>query len=140
MAKRPSFTKAALEAARASDDKKSCDIKLYDVRRSSALTDYFLVATVENAPHASAVQDEIDRRVRAVMGTIARRCDGGARANWRVLDYGGLVVHLMNTASRSFFGIERLWEAARLLQWDTPSPASARRKPRSRVHRRTTKA
>ncbi len=131
MGKRPSFTKAALEAARASDDKKSIDIKLYDVRRSSTLTDYFLVATVESAPHASAVQDEIDERVRSVMGAVGRRRDGGHRANWRVLDYGGLVVHLMNDAARSFFGIERLWETARLVRWDTPASAPPRRKPRS---------
>ncbi|MBK8574256.1 MAG: ribosome silencing factor [Elusimicrobia bacterium] len=131
MTHRPSFRKAALEAARASDDKKSSDIKLYDVRRSSPLTDYFLVATVENAPQASAVQDEIDQRVRTVMGAVGRRRDGGHRANWRVIDYGGLVVHLMNAASRSFFGIERLWETARLVRWDTPPSAPPRRKARS---------
>ena len=118
MTKRFSFRKAALEAARAADHKKSANIKLYDVHRSSTLADYYLVATVESTPHASAVQDAIDRSLQALLGAVGRRCDGGVRANWRVLDFGGLVVHLMSESARSFFDLERLWESARPVQWD----------------------
>lgn len=118
MTKRLSFRKAALEAARAADNKKSTHIKLYDVRRSSTLADYYLVATVESAPHSSAVQDEIERSLQTLLGTVGHRRDGRARAPWRVLDYGGLVVHLMNESSRSFFDLERLWESARPIHWD----------------------
>lgn len=113
MTKRFSFRKAALEAARAVDDKKADQIKLYDVRRSSTIADYLLVATVESTPHSMAVQEELDRRLQHVVGEGRRRCDGGVRANWRVLDYGGLVVHLMNESARAFFDLERLWESAR---------------------------
>ncbi len=117
MTKRLSFRKAALAAARAADDKKAGQIKLYDVRRSSTIADYLLVATVESASHSAAVQDEIDRCIQNVLGVVGRRRDGGARTNWRVLDYGGLVVHLMNEASRTFFDLERLWESARPVVW-----------------------
>lgn len=113
MTKRFSFRKAALEAASTADDKKADQIKLYDVRRSSTIADYILVATVESTPHSIAVQEEMDRRLQNVLGEGRRRCDGGARANWRVLDYGGLVVHLMNESARAFFDLERLWESAR---------------------------
>lgn len=116
MTQRVSFRKAALAAAQAADEKKSVDIKLYDVRRSSTIADYFLVATVESAPQSAAVEDEIDRRLASIVGAGGRRRDGGARAPWRVLDYGGLVVHLMNAAARSFFDLERLWESARRVQ------------------------
>jgi hypothetical protein len=68
MGKRFSFRKAALEAARAADDKKSIDIKLYDVRHGHPPCGLYLVATVESAPHASAVQDEIDQSSALVMG------------------------------------------------------------------------
>lgn len=117
MGKRFSFRKAALEAARSADDKKSIDIKLYDVQRSSTIADYILVATVESGPHSEAVQDEMDYRLKNVLGVGGRRCDGGTRSSWRVIDYGGLVVHLMNESSRIFFDLERLWETARIVRW-----------------------
>lgn len=130
MTKRLSFRKAALAAARAADDKKSTHIKLYDVRRSSTLADYYLVATVESAPHSSAVQDEIERSLQTLLGTVGHRRDGHARTHWRVLDYGGLVVHLMNDSARTFFDLERLWESAHLVLWETPPPVSPRQNPR----------
>lgn len=106
-----------MEAARSADDKKSLNIKLYDVHRSSTIADYILVATVASVPHSAAVQDEMDRRLKIVLGTGGRRCDGGTRTHWRVIDYGGLIVHLMNEASRTFFDLERLWETARTVRW-----------------------
>jgi ribosome-associated protein len=121
MGKRVSFRKAAVEAARVADEKKSIDIKLYDVQRSSPIADYILVATVESAPQSVAVQDEMDRRLKTFLGAGGRRCDGGTRANWRVIDYGGLVVHLMSESSRSFFDLERLWETARTVRWQKGS-------------------
>jgi ribosome-associated protein len=120
MGKRFSFRQAALDAARAADDKKSIDIKLYDVRHASPIADYILVATVESAPHSAAVQEEMDRRLSAGVGPRGGRCDGGARSGWRVIDYGGLVVHLMNDGSRTFFDLERLWETARRVRWQPP--------------------
>ncbi len=122
----------ARAAARAADDKKARDVKLFDVRRSSTFADYFVLATVDSGPQASAVAKEIDLQVRALSGGRALRFDGGDRAAWRVLDFGGLVVHLMTEPVRTFYGLERLWELARVVPWaaSTPPRASRSRKPR----------
>jgi ribosome-associated protein len=129
----PSFARAARAAALAADDKKARDVKLYDVRRSSTFADYFIVATVDSGPQASAVAEAMELRVRAVSGTRVLRSDGGERAAWRVLDFGGLVVHLLTEPARAFYGLERLWESARALSWaeapDAPRPSAGKTRP-----------
>lgn len=116
--RRISFFRAAQVAARAADDKKAEQVSLYDVGRSSSIVDYFIVATVESSAHASAVEEEIDRCVTPVLGTGRVRRDGGGRVSWRVLDYGGLIVHLMSEALREYYDLERLWESARPVAWE----------------------
>ncbi len=115
------FLSAARAAARAADDKKALDVRVYDLRRSSALTDFCLVATVESSPQMAAVEDEIARRL-SDEGLAPLRRDGSPRAPWRVVDFGGLVVHLMDARARAFYGLERLWESARSVPWEPTPP------------------
>jgi ribosome-associated protein len=131
MGKTSPFLLPAREAARAADDKKALDVNLFDLRRSSAVAEYVLVVTVGSAPQAAAVEDEIDRRVHAAAGLHPLRREGGSRAPWRVLDYGGMVVHLMNPSVRSFYDLERLWESARKVLWHKRPPAAPRSRARS---------
>jgi ribosome-associated protein len=117
MKRSPPFSLAARAAARAADEKKASDVLLYDVSRSSSLADYILIVTVESTSHAAAVEDAMDEAVLDVLGTGRVRRDGGGRVSWRVLDYGGLIVHLMSESLREFYGLERLWESVRPVAW-----------------------
>ncbi|MBP9698593.1 MAG: ribosome silencing factor [Elusimicrobia bacterium] len=128
MVRRSPYSRAARRAARAAENKKAIDIKLYNVSAFSPLAEYYLVATVESSPQADAVADEISDALKGLSGCSSVRREGRSRAPWRILDYGGLVVHVMNSAARGFYGLERLWESARIVKWNT-SAGSARRKP-----------
>ncbi|MBK8872288.1 MAG: RsfS/YbeB/iojap family protein [Elusimicrobia bacterium] len=59
MVRRSPYSRAARRAARAAENKKAIDIKLYNVSAFSPLAEYYLVATVESSPQADAVADEI---------------------------------------------------------------------------------
>jgi ribosome-associated protein len=128
MVRRSPYARAAKRAARAAENKKAIDIKLYNVASFSPLAEYYLVATVESAPQADAVADEISDALKGWSGCSVVRREGRSRAPWRILDYGGLVVHVMNSAARGFYGLERLWESARTVKWDEAG-GSAGRKP-----------
>lgn len=126
MARRSPYSRAALRAARAAENKKAIDIKLYNVSSFSPLAEYYLVATVESSPQADAVADGIEESIRGRAGCSLVRREGKFRASWRILDYGGLVVHLMNSASRAFYDLERLWESARSVRWKVANTSSRR--------------
>ena len=130
------FLSLARLAAHCCSDKKAEDIRLLDVRRISGLADFYLMASVTSSPHLQAVQEHIDRHVKQEYGVDPLHRDGVSSAQWAVLDYGGVVIHVMHNAARSFYGLERLWEGARVVQWERPSPPLPSKKERSKNRRR----
>jgi len=117
---------AARLAARAAEDKKARDIHLLDARPASSLAYFFVVATVDSALQMQAVGEAVDAGVKAEIGLGVLRFEGRGATPWRVLDYGGFVVHLFTEASRAFYGLERLWEGAKPLAWGKSAPPRRR--------------
>lgn len=122
------FLAAAREAATAADDKKALDILLLDVRHLPLVADYYLIATVESSAQLAAVRDNVARCVRDRCGLSPLRKDGRGSDHWVVLDFGGMVVHAMHRSAREFFGLERLWEGARPVDWRAPEAAPPKKK------------
>lgn len=113
------FRRLALQAARAASDKKAEDIVLFHIRPMSGLADYLLLATVDSPAHLEAVEDHVARGFKAA-GLLPVRRDGLRSQHWRVLDYGGLLVHLMHRQAREFYALDKLFVDARRVAWDKP--------------------
>jgi len=111
------FRAFAVVAARAAYDKKAEAIVLLNVRAVSGLADYLVVATVDSPAHLDAVEERVEKALRA-QGLNLLRKDGVASLLWRVLDYGGLLVHLMHRQARAFYSLEKLFVGARKVRWD----------------------
>ncbi len=125
-----SFKMLASAAARAADDKKGEDIVLYHVGKTSPITDYMLLATATSRPHLETLEQEIER----ALEELGAACVHKARPRsdtWRVLDFGGVIVHLMTAESRAFYALDKLYHGAALVQWQAPAArkrtAAARR-------------
>jgi ribosome-associated protein len=48
------------------------------------------------------------------------RSEGKAEAEWVLLDFGDVIVHLFQAAAREFYGLERLWADAERVEWVEP--------------------
>jgi ribosome-associated protein len=119
-------------AARCAEDKKAEQISLLDMHRVSGVADYFLLATAESSPQLRAVQDAVEEALKRDYGLDPLHREGRDSRNWTVLDYGGLVVHLFHRNAREFYGIERLWENAKPLDWAAEeAPAAKKTAPRA---------
>lgn len=122
----PGFKKAAVAAARAAWDKKAESVLLLNVKDSSPLADYLLLATALSPAHMESLEQEIQK----VMEIFHLDCLHQARPqsdNWRVLDFGGLIVHLMSDEARRFYNLEKLHPQAPHLRWlpvKSPTPAT----------------
>jgi ribosome-associated protein len=114
------FRPIAFLAARAADDKKGDVILLLDVRKGSGLTDYVLLVNVLSAAHLEAIEKNIDELMQTAGAPLLHR-DGSDSALWRVLDYGGLIVHLMHEEAREFYQLDKLYHGAPRLKWRKPS-------------------
>lgn len=101
---------AARIAARAADRLKAEDIVAFDVSEPLVFTDVMLVAGAGNERQVLGVAREIERDLYTKGGGREPRSrEGLAEAQWVLLDYGDLIVHVMHRDSRGFYGLERLW-------------------------------
>ena len=110
------FRSLAVAAARAADDKKGEDITLLNPGRAHPLADYLLIITAGSRPH----MESLDRAIsEALASRKIRGCRRGRPASdsWRVLDFGGLMVHLMAPQSRDFYALDKLYGEAPKVRW-----------------------
>lgn len=110
----------ALLAARAADDKHGEQIVILDIRKLTAIADYMVVATANSTPHARALSEEIEQVFTRAGVSVLHR-EGDRDASWRVLDYGGVVVHIMHDEARTFYALDKLWCDARKVRWSKNS-------------------
>lgn len=99
----------ALVAARAADDKLGTDTVVIDVGEVLGITGWFVITTGRNARQVKAIAEAIEADLVEAGGPRARRSEGRDEFNWVLIDYGGFVVHVFDTESRSHYGLDRLW-------------------------------
>jgi ribosome-associated protein len=90
------------------EQKQGEDIVVLDLRGSSPMTDFFVIATAGSRIHARALADEITRQLRE-QGERPHHVEGLETGTWVLLDYVDVVVHIFLTDVRQFYGLERLW-------------------------------
>lgn len=110
------FKIVAVCAARIIDDKKAEQVVVLDVRRTSSLVDYIIIATALSRPHLEALEHHIEHELDRSGVSLHRRCRPQTD-HWRVLDFGGLMVHLMTAEARELYDLEKLNDDAKEVAW-----------------------
>jgi len=78
----------------------------------STVCDYFVVCHGTSRTHVSAIADSVEDLVKKSTGIDPRRREGMANAEWILLDYLDVVVHVFQQPVRHFFQLEQLWADA----------------------------
>ena len=89
-------------------DKKASDIILLDVRGQTTMTDYFVICTGASDRQLDAIADGIIGGL-ADDGIEALSREGEASSHWLLVDFGGVIVHVMSKPEREFYQLEKLW-------------------------------
>ena len=93
------------------EDKKGNDIRIFDVREQSSVTDYVILVSAISEPHAKALKINLDKMIQergiAVIGN-----ENESSSGWMVLDAFNFMVHIQTAEMRSFYELEALWEDA----------------------------
>ena len=106
----------ALEIAKAFDMKQADDIRIFDVKEVSGVTDFYVVATGTSAPHLKALIAETQRHLKE-LDVASYRTSGTPDSGWVVVDYIHAVAHVFSPEARAYYNIERLWATAREIQF-----------------------
>lgn len=113
------FLKLAKEAARIADEKKAVNTVILDVKNLTEIADYFVITTAESTPQINAVCGEVEKAFKGEGVAVVRREGRGSPA-WSVLDYGGLVIHVMSSGTRDLYNLEKLWNGAKIVKEKAP--------------------
>ena len=101
--------KLALEAL---DEKKAEDVRVIDISTVSVLGDFFIIASGTNRSQIQALADNVqDKLGRA--GYICKQVEGYQTANWVLLDFGDVIVHIFDMKNRLLYDLERIWRDGR---------------------------
>ncbi|WP_316810514.1 ribosome silencing factor [Pedobacter heparinus] len=91
-------------------EKKGNDIVRLDLRElNSSVSDYFIICNADSATQVKAIADSVEEEIYKKTQTNPWRKEGLEHADWIILDYFDVVVHIFKTEKREFYGIEDLW-------------------------------
>lgn len=93
------------------DSKKAKDIRLIKIEGISSLGDYFVVASASNTTQVKAIADEVEDEM-TKLGLEPNRVEGRQSAQWILMDYYDVMIHVFLDEARSFYNLERLWSDA----------------------------
>lgn len=109
------FFKLVVKAAKIADDKKAIETVILDVKDLTTIANYFVVTTAESAPQINAISGDIEKTFKSEDAVIPVRREGISSSTWRVIDYGGLVVHVMSPQVRASYNLESIWREAKII-------------------------
>jgi ribosome-associated protein len=92
-------------------DKKATDVVILDVRGRASYADYIVVASGDSDVQLRAMADGVHEKLKAG-GVRPISSEGEAGASWVLLDYGDVVAHFFDGATRSFYDLEGMWADA----------------------------
>jgi ribosome-associated protein len=101
-------------AVKAVDDKKGIDIVVLDISGVATFADHFLLCSGDSARQIQAIVDEVQQKM-AAGGFRPAHVEGYTNAEWVLLDYLDLVVHVFSKKARAYYDLERLWRDAKIL-------------------------
>ncbi|MBI2808109.1 MAG: ribosome silencing factor [Planctomycetes bacterium] len=106
----------AIQCARIGDDNKARDVVILDLRGITPLFDFFVLMTGSSRRQLHTFAEEIDAYMSGE-GEKRKSIEGYQASRWIVQDYGDIVVHVFDSASREYYALEELWVDAPHIDW-----------------------
>lgn len=102
-------------AIAALEDKKAEDIKVIDISEVSVIADYFIIANGTNRSQIQALSDNVEEKLGRA-GVPLKQIEGYDNANWVLLDFHDVIIHIFDKENRLFYDLERIWRDGRMIE------------------------
>ena len=97
------------------EEKKAEDIRAIDISRVSVIADYFIIANGTNTSQIQAMADEVEEQLYKA-GYPLKQKEGYHNANWVLMDFGDIIVHIFDKENRLFYDLERIWKYGSMVE------------------------
>ena len=99
------MAKLAIEALK---DKKAEDIRVIDISEVSVIADFFIIAGGSNISQIQALSDNVEEKLGRARCPV-KQVEGYNTANWVLLDFKDIIVHIFDKENRLLYDLERIW-------------------------------
>jgi len=96
------------------DKKFGKDIVTLDLRELSPVADFFVLVTGNSAPQLNALA-ETAKETLIKQGLKLSHAEGIKSAQWVLLDFGDIIVHIFDSEARQYYNLERVWGDAKVV-------------------------
>ncbi len=101
-------------ALAAVEDKKAFDVVLLDISKVASFASYFLMCSGDSSRQIQAIADEVEKKLKE-SGIRPNHIEGYRHAEWVLMDYVDVVVHVFSRSARAYYDLERLWRDGKRL-------------------------
>ncbi len=100
---------------KAIDEIKGVDVQILDLREiENTVCDYFIICSGTSNTHVNAISGIVQKQVSKLTKEKPWHVEGEVNAEWILLDYVNIVVHIFQIPVREYYNIESLWGDARI--------------------------
>lgn len=96
------------------EDKKAEDIRVIDISTVSVMADYFIIASGNNHNQVQAMADSVEEKFQKEK-IHPRQIEGYHTANWILMDFNDVIVHIFNKEDRMFYNLEKIWVDGKMI-------------------------
>ena len=99
------------------EDKKAENIQIIDISEISVIADYFIIADGSNKSQIQAMADHVSE-VLGHKGCQLKQMEGYQNANWILMDFQDIILHIFDRENRLFYDLERIWRDGVFIEKD----------------------
>ncbi|MCO4805135.1 MAG: ribosome silencing factor [Flavobacteriales bacterium] len=96
-------------------EKKGLEIKVLDMRKiGNAITDFYIICHGTSDRQVDSISDSIEEIVRSQLEEKPISVEGRTQAEWILMDFTDVIVHIFQEDVRSHYALEDLWADAQV--------------------------
>lgn len=109
MTKNTDTYKFACVVARFLDEKIAKDISILNISNVSSFADYFVICSAQTSTQVKALTENLSEKIKSNFARLPIGRENDLKNRWNLLDYGDIVVHILQQDDREAYAIEKFW-------------------------------
>ena len=98
-------------------DVKGQNVEMIDLRKiENRICDFYIICSGSSNTHVSAILESVKKKISKSLKEKPSHTEGEENAEWILLDYINVVVHIFQEQVREFYKIEELWGDCKINQ------------------------
>ena len=111
--------KFACIIARFLEEKIAKDISILNISNVSSFADYFVISSAQTNTQVKALTENLTDKIKTTFSRLPIGRENDAKNRWNLIDYGDVVVHILQQSERETYAIEKFWNHAFCIPQET---------------------